>query len=290
MNKADRDAWLGVGASITVGAIVALAGSQGSVAWYGVPLFLLAGLLAYAVQWLVFIPSYVAHTEHFFDLTGSCTYVALMAFALGAGNGDARSVLLAGLITAWAVRLGSFLFLRVRRDGSDGRFDVLKHSFPRFLMTWTLQGLWVFLTAAAALAAMTDAESTPLGALAWVGLALWLAGFAIEARADAQKRAFRRDAGNAGRFIATGLWAWSRHPNYFGEITLWLGVALIAAETLSGWRWLTMISPVFVYVLLNYVSGVPLLESRAKRRWGEDPEYQAYRARTPVLILRPPRR
>jgi steroid 5-alpha reductase family enzyme len=275
--------------AVLVGLGIAWAGSHGSISWHGLPLFAVCGLLAYAVQWVVFVPSFIAHTEHYFDLTGSITYLSLTLLALFAGNSDPRALVIATLVVIWALRLGSFLFVRVKQDGSDGRFDELKHSFPMFLMTWTLQGLWVFLTLAAALAAITSAEAVPLGPLAFAGIALWVLGFGMEAVADAQKRTFRKDPANAGRFITTGLWAWSRHPNYFGEITLWVGIALIAAETLSGWRWVTMISPVFVYVLLNYISGVPLLESRGKKRWGDDPEYQAYKARTPVLFPRPPR-
>ena len=275
--------------AVLVGLGIAWAGGQGSVLWHGLPLFALCGLLAYVVQWVVFVPSFIAHTEHYYDLTGSVTYLSLTTFALVAGNGDLRSMVIALLVMVWALRLGSFLFVRVKQDGSDGRFDELKFSFPMFLMTWTLQGLWVFLTLAAALAAMTSADAVPMGPLAWAGVALWVLGFAIEATADAQKRTFRKDPANHGRFITTGLWAWSRHPNYFGEITLWFGIALIALETLSGWRWVVMISPVFVYVLLNYISGVPLLESRGKQRWGDDPEYKAYKARTPVLVPRPPR-
>ena len=289
MNDPSVQGWVGTFAAVAVGALIAFAGGQGSIVWQGVPLFVVCALLAYAVQWLVFVPSFVAHTEHYFDLTGSATYLAVTALALFAGNGDMRAHVIAVLVAVWALRLGSFLFVRVKQDGSDGRFDELKFSFPRFLMTWTIQGLWVFLTLAAALAAMTVATSVPMGTLAWVGVVVWVVGFGIETTADAQKRAFKRDPANAGRFITTGLWAWSRHPNYFGEITLWVGIALIAAETLSGWRWVTMISPVFVFVLLNFISGVPLLESRGKKRWGADPEYQAYKARTPVLVPRPPR-
>ena len=289
MNDPNVQGWVGTFAAVAVGALIAFAGGQGSIVWQGVPLFVVCALLAYAVQWLVFVPSFLAHTEHYFDLTGSATYLALTALALFAGNGDMRAHVIAVLVAVWALRLGSFLFVRVKQDGSDGRFDELKFSFPRFLMTWTIQGLWVFLTLAAALAAMTVATSVPMGMLAWVGVVVWVVGFGIETTADAQKRAFKRDPANAGRFITTGLWAWSRHPNYFGEITLWVGIALIAAETLSGWRWVTMISPVFVFVLLNFISGVPLLESRGKKRWGADPEYQAYKARTPVLVPRPPR-
>ena len=147
----------------------------------------------------------------------------------------------------------------------------------------------MLLTVSCALAAMTALRSEPLGAWAVLGTAVFAAGFAIEAVADGQKRRFRADPANRGRFIASGLWAWSRHPNYLGEITLWAGIAVIAFPVLRGWQLATLISPVFVYVLLTRISGIPLLESRARKRWGEDPAYRAYRERTPALMLRPPR-
>lgn len=285
----NAQAWIGSVVAVLLGAGMAWAGSQGGLAWQGWPVFALCGVLAFAVQWVVFVPSFIGRTEHYFDLTGSLTYLALAGGALVAGHGDVRALLLAGLVAAWALRLGGFLFLRVKQDGADGRFDQIKHSFPRFLMTWTVQGLWVFLTLAATLAAMTGPQAVPLGPLAALGAVLWAIGFALEVVADAQKRAFRRDPANAGRFITTGLWAWSRHPNYAGEIVLWTGIALIAAETLSGWRWVALVSPLFVYALLTRVSGIPLLEARGRKRWGGDPAYQAYVARTPVLWPRPPR-
>jgi steroid 5-alpha reductase family enzyme len=192
------------------------------------------------------------------------------------------------LVSIWALRLGTFLYRRIHKSGSDSRFDDIKPSFTRFLMAWTLQGLWVFLTLAAALAAMTAQSAPPLGLVGWLGIAVWAAGFAIEVIADAQKQAFRKDPANKGRFIRSGLWAWSRHPNYFGEIVLWSGIALIALPALSGWQYVTLISPLFVYLLLTRVSGIPILESRADARWGDKPDYQAYKARTPVLFPRPP--
>ena len=194
------------------------------------------------------------------------------------------------MVVVWASRLGAFLFRRVKRDGRDGRFDTIKTDPLRFFMTWTLQGLWVLLTLACALAIITGTEREPFGVLAVVGTVIWGIGFAIEVVADRQKSAFRRDSSNEGRFITTGLWAWSRHPNYFGEITLWVGIAVIAVPVLSGWRWVTLVSPLFVIVLLTRVSGVPMLEARAKQRWGDEDAFQAYTATTPVLIPRPPRR
>jgi len=275
--------------ALLVAAGVAWAGSRGGLAVGGVPLFALAGVVAFVIQWVVFVPSYRAQTEHWYDITGSATYLTVtIGTLLLAGRFDARSILLTLLVCVWALRLGTFLFRRIKKAGADTRFDDIKPSFTRFLMAWTLQGLWVFLTLAAALAAMTATSVPTFGLIGWIGLAIWVLGFGIEALADAQKQAFRKDPANKGRFIDSGLWAWSRHPNYFGEITLWVGVALIALPALSGWQYVTLISPVFVYFLLTRVSGIPMLESRADERWGEEPAYQAYKARTPVLFPRPP--
>jgi len=288
MRKSTIPSVLGILASLAIASVVAWAGSQGGQRLGSLPLFALCGGLCFLINWIVFVPSYVARTERYYDLTGSVTYLSVVAFAVVAGNHDPRSLLLALLIGVWALRLGSFLFARIRRDGADGRFDALKRDFVRFLMTWTLQGLWVFLTAACALAAISAATLEPLGPLAALGTAIWIAGFAIEVMADRQKSRFREDPANRERFITSGLWAWSRHPNYFGEILLWVGIAVIALPTLAGWTFVTLISPLFVYLLLTRISGVPLLESRAKKKWGDDAAYQEYKARTPVLWLRPP--
>ena len=121
------------------------------------------------------------------------------------------------------------------------------------------------------------------------GIAIWSVGFVIEVVADRQKSNFKADPSNEGEFIDTGLWAWSRHPNYFGEITLWLGMAVLAVPVLSGWQWVTLVSPLFVTLLLTRVSGIPMLEKRADDRWGSDPDYRRYKEQTPVLIPRPPR-
>lgn len=288
-----RKTWLpliAIATSLIVAAAVAWAGSQDGVIALGVPVFALCGGVSFLVNWIAFVPAYLRQTEHFYDLTGSLTHLSLVgiAFALGGGATDSRAWLLVGLVAIWAIRLGSFLFLRIRKDGSDDRFERIKPSFLRFLMAWTLQGLWVFLTLACALAAITSTGARPLGAAALIGGLVWLVGFGIEVASDHQKRVFRADPTHRGRFVTTGLWAWSRHPNYFGEITLWLGIAIIALPALSGWQLVTLISPLFVTLLLTRVSGIPLLEARADERWGGDADYQAYKARTPVLIPRPP--
>ncbi len=275
--------------SVTLGALLALAGSQQSLIWQGLPVFALCAGVAFLVQWLAFIPAYLRQTERFYDLTGSITYLSVVGFAVfSVGESrHARSLLLAAMVAVWAVRLGSFLFIRISQDGGDQRFDVIKTKPLRFLSVWTLQGLWVTVTVAAALAGIVSADQPELGLWALVGTLLWVVGFVVEVVADHQKRVFRATRDQTGhRFIRTGLWAYSRHPNYFGEIVLWLGVSVVAFPALSGWGYATLISPVFVILLLTRVSGLPTLEKQADKRFADDPLYSQYKAQTPVLVPR----
>ncbi len=289
--KADRTALITTPLVLVLAAVIAWAGSQGGVAIGSIPVFALVVGLTFLIQFCAFVPAYLTQSERFFDLTGSLTYISMtsLAAALSAPL-DARSILLVVLVIVWSGRLGAFLFRRVRRAGKDRRFDDIKPSLVRFLNVWTIQGLWITLTAGAALAAISSAHHAEFDAFAVIGAGVWLLGFAIEATADLQKNRFRAEAANKGRFISTGLWSWSRHPNYFGEIILWLGVALIAFPALQGWQLVTLISPVFVFLLLTRVSGVPLLEKRADETWGGQTDYEDYKSRTSVLVPLPPRR
>ena len=269
---------------LLLGAAVAVAGSAGGARWSGVPVLVLCAGVAFAIQWLAFVPAYLRQTERYYDLTGSATYLTVTALALAlTPNPGHLGLLIGACIAVWAVRLGSFLFRRISSDGSDSRFDRIKPDPLRFLFTWTLQGLWVVMTAACGLAAITSSDGGSVGPVVWLGLLVWAAGFAIEVVADRQKRQFRALHGSE-RFIDTGLWRLSRHPNYFGEIMLWIGVAIMALPALSGWALVTLVSPVFVFVLLTRVSGVPMLEHKGEKRWGNDPDYQRYCRETPVLV------
>ena len=288
MITTDRNALITFPIVILIGYLVALAGSQSGTMFGGVPIFMLAVGLAYLIQWLVFIPSYIFQTEKFFDLTGSLTYISVITVAVCYSRYsvhlDTRSILLAALVGIWAIRLGAFLFGRIRKAGKDDRFDEIKPSFIRFLNFWTIQGLWVTFTAATALVAITTSTRKELDIFAIIGFLVWIFGFVFEVTADTQKSRFNADPSNKGKFIQTGLWSRSRHPNYFGEILLWIGIALIAAPVLQGWQWIAMISPLFVTLLLTRVSGVPLLEKKADKKWGGQEEYEDYKKNTPVLI------
>ena len=289
MKKEDFRLIIAIIATLLMAAVIAFAGSQKGIIVFGIPLFAISVALAFIIQWIAFIPAYILKTEKFFDLTGSITYITVASVAVFLSPiVDSRSLLLLGLISIWAIRLGSFLFLRIRAAGEDRRFREIKKSFLRFLLTWTLQGLWVTFSLAAALAAITSKLKLDLGVFALVGFVVWLFGFGIEVIADRQKSQFKADLKNDDKFINVGLWSWSRHPNYFGEIMLWIGVAILAFPILQGWQWLTMISPLFIIVLLTRISGVPMLEKRADEKWGGQDDYEAYKANTPVLIPKPP--
>lgn len=273
-----------------LGTALASAGGSGGLVRAEVPVFLWCAGLAFGLNWLVYVPSAFARTEHYYDLTGGLTYLSVTGLAVVLSKPlDLRSTLVVIMVSIWAIRLAGFLFVRVKRVGKDIRFDSVKTKPSTFLVWWTLQALWVLTTMAAALAIVTGGETVPMSWLGWTGFGVWLFGFAVEVVADAQKSSFKNDRSNQGQFIRTGLWAWSRHPNYFGEIVLWTGVALMAVPVLTGWQYATLISPVFVSFLLMKMSGVPLLERKADERWGGQEDYETYKAVTPVLIPRPPR-
>lgn len=277
--------------SVLIGALVAFGINQGSVAISGLSLIYVCFFMIFTIQWLIFIPSYVYQTEHYFDLTGSLTYLSVSLFAiLFTIDVSLRDILLTVLIWIWASRLGSFLFFRIKRDGKDGRFDIMKTNFWWFLMTWTIQGLWVFLTMAMALAAITSENKAAIDIFAIIGSLVWLVGFSIEVISDQQKTNFKSDPTNKDLFITKGLWSWSRHPNYFGEITLWIGVAVIAAPVLSGWQLVAYISPIFIIFLLTKVSGINLLEARGMKKWSNNSEYMDYIEKTSILIPLPPKK
>jgi steroid 5-alpha reductase family enzyme len=290
-NNAQTSTAIAIAIAVVTGAIIAWAGSDGGDRAGAIPVFALCGALAFAINWLAFIPSALTQTEHYYDLVGGVTYITVTVVAvLLSTELDLRAVLVAAMVMFWSLRLATFLFLRISKSGGDSRFDDIKNRPLRFFMTWTLQGLWVVLTAATALAVITGGVREPLGVIGIVGIAVWTAGFLIEVVADRQKSKFRNDSNNAGKFINVGLWAWSRHPNYFGEIVLWTGMAIVALPVLQGWQWATLISPVFVTLLLTRVSGIPLLAEKANRRWGGQDDFEEYKRKTPVLIPKKPAR
>ena len=245
-------------------------------------------LLAFLIHWLFFIPAYLLKTEKFFDLTGSLTYISIMVYVVYTKNNlqeQLGSIILASLVILWAVRLGSFLFLRIKKAGEDKRFREIKTSFARFFLLWTISGMWVSFCSMCALTAIASNDGVIVNNIFYIGLVTFIIGLSIEIIADSQKTKFRKDPNNKDKFINEGLWAKSRHPNYVGEITLWAGVAIMSFSSLEGSQYISLISPIFTYLLLVYVSGVPQLTASGQKKWGHLESYQNYIKNTPTLIF-----
>lgn len=261
----------------------------------GVAAPLVLGALALVIQWVAFVPAFALKSDAFFDLLGSLTFLSLVGLSLWIahdhGQLTTRRLVSAALVAVWAGRLGLYLFRRVRQVGHDVRFDEIKQNGPQFLMTWTLQGAWAFVTSLAVIVFLTaDGEASPLGFWDVLGWGLWGLGFTIEVVADRQKAAFRARNAAPRKWIDEGLWAHAQHPNYFGEILLWFGLFVAGIGVYDGAQWVAVVSPLFVIALLTQVSGIPMLKAVGKARWGDDPEYRAYLSRTRLLVPLPSRR
>ena len=246
-------------------------------------------LLVYIIQWVAFIPAYIFQTEKFFDLTGSITYSSVFIYCIyltTSGDLNWGSLVISILVILWAGRLGTFLFTRIAKDGEDKRFRTIKPDIAQFFMTWTLQGMWVSLCSLCAITGIASETGIIVNNIFYIGLVMFIGGFAIEIVADQQKSAFRAIPENRNKYITSGLWSRSRHPNYFGEITLWTGVAVMSFSSLSGIEYLTLISPIFTYLLLVKISGVRMLEGRGQKTWGNDEDYIAYMKNTPMVMLK----
>ena len=269
--------------------LVAIAASVDGVFLSGIPIILLCAVVSFVTHWMIAAPSLITSSEKYFDFTGMVATLLVVLTAMFAllslgAEASIRSVFVASFVSVWTLRLGIFLYKRIVKAGEDIRFRDIKKSLPKFLMTWTLSALWVFLTTVNAITLIALNPLEPIGIFFIMGALLWLLGFGFEVIADRQKKYFSEQPKNEGRFITQGLWSVSRHPNYFGEIILWAGIAIISLPFLSGWQYVTLVSPVFVFLLLTRISGLPFLEDKAEKKWGEDKDYIEYKKRTPILV------
>ena len=245
-----------------------------------------AVLYIFLIHLLIFVPSYFFQTEKFFDLTGTISYVSSVLFIFFKSNTvesiNLGSLVLSTFIIIWSLRLGTFLFLRIKKAGKDRRFNEIKKSFSWFFMTFSVSGMWVTICSICALTGIANGiifSSTTI-----IGIIIFIIGFTIEIIADSQKTKFRANDDNKDKFISSGLWKYSRHPNYLGEIILWLGISLISFSSLEGLQYITLISPIFTYLLLVNVSGINFLEKSGKKKWGHLDSYKKYLKETPRLF------
>ena len=230
--------------------------------------------------------SAIHKTEKYYDMVGTGSFLTLTAGSLFLSPGplSVKKLLVSSMVGIWAVRLGSYLVHRVHHIGKDKRFDSVKEKPGQFLVYWLMQSLWVFVTLSPVLIVNLSRASPTISLLDLPGLAIFALGLTTEVVADRQKAEFREQPENKGRYIKEGLWAASRHPNYVGEVCLWTGIFLTCASSFTTIaQWSTAASPLFVFGLIRFLSGVPILEAGSDEKWGKEEEYLKYKEQVPVF-------
>jgi steroid 5-alpha reductase family enzyme len=246
-------------------------------------------LVSFAVNMFFFAFAALFKTDKVTDISYSLSFFLLTLILISSSGRAASftSILIAACILLWSIRLGSYLLYRIVVIGKDDRFDDKRGNFTAFLKFWLLQtfAVWLIMLPFSLFLSNSSSASHPIPAI--LGFAMFVLGLIIETFADAQKFRFRRSEANSGRWVDTGLWKYSRHPNYFGEILLWWGLFIVVAPSLSGLAWLSILGPLSITLLLLFVSGIPLLEKSADKKYGDNPEYRKYKKSTSLLIPLP---
>lgn len=236
-----------------------------------------------------FLVAFRLKTDKLTDFSYALSFIAVAITSLiRSGNINLPNIVLTALVTLWALRLGSYLVIRIRRWGKDKRFDEIRDNFTKFGSFWLAQGLTAWLVMIAPQMYMHQNQADEFGQYSYLGLIIFVGALLFEAVSDMQLYNFTGQEENRGKFINKGLWKYSRHPNYFGEISVWVGVWLYCFPALNmQQKAIGFITPLFIFVMIRFVSGVPKLEANAEKKWGEDKDYQAYKKRTGLLIPRP---
>lgn len=247
--------------------------------------------ISLGVQAALFAVAATFRTDKVTDLSYGLTFIILAVLLIG---DDVRwlspATALALMVVTWGLRLAGYLFFRILRIGRDARFDGVREDFWKFARFWFFQGwaVWIIMLPTTLWFALGGVSQRWSGWMA-AGALIWLAGLVIETAADAQKFSARNHRTERPRWTERGLWRYSRHPNYFGELLCWWGLFLFVAPGLGWWAIAGAAGPITITGLLLFVTGIPPLEASAERKWGGDPAYAAYRDRTNLLVPGPRR-
>ena len=244
-------------------------------------------LFAYMTLW--FLISVLKKRNDVADVAWGLGFVlmAWVSFFLSDDPGE-RGILVATLVSIWGFRLAWHIHARNKGKGEDYRYLAWRNEwgkwfYPRsYIQVYLLQGMFLFLIVSPVLL-INKSTGNDLGTLDMIGAAVWVLGFCFEAVGDAQLARFVKNPGNTGKLMRSGLWAYTRHPNYFGEVVQWWGVWLIALAVPGGW--VGVVGPVTITFLILKVSGIPMLEKKME----EHPEFREYKRRVSVFFPLPPR-
>ena len=243
-------------------------------------------LISLAIQIVFFTVAYLYKTDKVTDLSYGLTFIIISIIYLFGSTLKAPHIMLSSLVIIWGIRIVLYLFIRILKTEKDKRFDEFRHSFLKFGGFWLLQAISVWIIMIPAIIVL-NSEYSSLNLLSFIGILVWLLGFMVEAIADQQKYIFKSDPKNKDKWINKGFWKYSRHPNYFGEILIWTGIFIFSIPYLSGYLWVSIISPIYIAVLLIFVSGIPPLEKKYDEKYKDNSEYQNYKNKTSILIPLP---
>lgn len=250
---------------------------------------IIALVVSLAINLSMFLIAFWLQSDKLTDISYAVTFATIAIWAFSSSSGDLYHIVLLAMILLWSLRLGSFLLYRVIRNGKDARFDDMRNNFLKFGRFWLAQAVTVWIIMIPSVLAFNTSSS--LNLLSFIGILLWAIGLICESVADLQKLLFSMNPKNKDRWIDSGIWKYSRHPNYFGEILVWTGVYLYTVVSLSlPQAIIALAGPLFIITLLLFVSGVPILEKSADKRWGKLPAYRNYKKRTSILIPLPRRK
>lgn len=242
-------------------------------------------LFILGINFLGLLWCYFNQSDHLTDLVYNLSFFSVIwAVTIWQGNYHPTSLLLAGMISLWAIRLGSYLLIRIRKMGRDQRFDQMRSQFMRIAGFWSLQTISIWIIILPSLIFIHKAV-TEWNVFMWIGAAIWTVGFVVETVSDWQKYQFKINSKNNGKPIMTGLWKYSQYPNYLGEILCWVGIFIYTSTVLEAWEWLSVVSPLWISLLLIKISGIPLLEKRAYEKYKHLETYQHYIQQTPRLLF-----
>jgi steroid 5-alpha reductase family enzyme len=253
-------------------------------------IFILTLILSFLIQFVFFIIANTYKTDKGTDLAYGTGIVVSVIAALYVSPGvQIIRILVVGLVVLWGIRLSLYLFIRIQRMGRDRRFDGIREHTRSFAAFWILQAIAVWIIPLPAVFIISSPVIAGHYDTAVLGIIITMIGLAIETLADWQKFSFKSAPENRHRFVTTGLWNYSRHPNYFGEMLFWWGIYLVSLPYMNGMSYVITVGPLFITFLLLFVSGIPPLERSHLEKYGDDPEYLDYIRKTSILIPLPKR-
>ncbi|KAJ8903617.1 hypothetical protein NDN08_004719 [Rhodosorus marinus] len=246
----------------------------------------ITALVLFGWNFIFFLIAYAFKFDKVTDFAGGTGFsiAALLTFLLNQTYFP-RQIVMTVLVMVWSARLAGFLLWRILKWGEDNRFDDIRSNLAKLISFWTFQFLWNFIVSLTVISVNSVDTNPAIGAADIIGWIMWSIGFFFEAVGDVQKTLFKVKPEGKGTWCNAGLWTYTRHPNYFGEFMMWWGLFVAGAAVYGNtWRWVSILSPVFLMTILLFLSGINLGEESANKKYGSKPEYWKYKKETSNVI------